>query len=601
MDANSPEYQQQVIDVEIKSLDESIRELKCRRNAIAPISTLPTEIITIIFSYLHLPSSSHLSSLPTKAVSDLFYSSRLPGTPPPGRLPDDPLSWLHPAHVCHRWREIALNHPPFWSHVDFTNLTSAGATETLARAKNSPLYLEAGISIDRWDDARIDAFKRELQTRVSQICYLDIHAESFHLLRVLEGLASPAPNLEHLSLSQPDMPSGGVPHILFGGSAPRLSSLKLCGFDIGWDSPLLKGLRYLEIREPPPIAWPDSLEWLNALREMPQLEKLVIHSSFLTDNPYKFTSNIQCSVSLPSLTHMDISAPAGNCAIALSFLSLPALTRLCVTLHSRLLFGSDIQDLFRYLSRHTHGPQDTEPLQSVLISSDRTRATILAWSEPDINVNVHDPFALLSMALSARIALSITSSYPRRRNCLHDRAIESLTLESIVTLTAQHRSRLDEGFWLRHAPKWSLLRCVRLAPPEARGFIEMLLQDRGGREDPVLPSLTELVLIDVEFSASRTDRLCDALMKRAEQGVPLETLDLRKCHATDFAVMLLCEIVVYVWGPAEALKIGGFRCSWDAATGGSFIIDEDRSDDSNSSDEDMAWVPEVTGLHMEED
>ena len=604
---NSPEYQRQLIDAEIKLLEQSILELKCRRNALAPVSSLPTEIITIIFSYLRLPGSSPAATpavsslLPNKAIADLFFSSRLPGAPPLGRLPDHPLSWLHAAQVCHQWREIALNHPPFWSNVDFTNLTLAGAVEILAQAKNSPLYLEARIPIASWDHARMNAFTMELQTRVSQICYLSINAKPFGLLKVFDGLSFPAPNLEYLSVSQPVVPEGTLPHTLFGGVTPRLSSLKLHDIDIDWESPLLKGLRYLEIRATDAVAWENS-NWLNALCKMPQLEKLVLHSVCVMANPAQPPLDIQCAV-LPSLTHMDISAAAGNCAITLSSLSLPALTRLCVTLHSHFPFGSDIPDMLPSLSRHTHGPQDVEPVQSVLISSERTRATILAWPEPDINIDVYDPFALLSVALSARIALSTTGGHPGSRYFLRDRAIESLPLERIVTLTAQHRLRLDERFWLIHAPKWPLLQCVRLAPPEACGFIEMLLQDRGGRENPLLPSLTELVLIDVQFSARRTDRLCDALMKRVEQGVPLETLDLRKCHATDFAVSLLSEIVVYVWAPAETLEMGVFRCSWDAATGGSFVIEEDHSDGSNSSDENMAWEPEEAGednLDMEE-
>jgi hypothetical protein len=46
---NSREYQQQAIDAEIKSLEESIQELKYRRNALAPVSSLPTEVIDAIF------------------------------------------------------------------------------------------------------------------------------------------------------------------------------------------------------------------------------------------------------------------------------------------------------------------------------------------------------------------------------------------------------------------------------------------------------------------------------------------------------------------------------------------------------------------------
>ena len=279
----SPEEQRRLIDAKIKLLEQSILELKCRRNTLAPVSSLPTEIITTIFSYLRLATTSSsspavLSLLPNKVIADLFSSSRLPGAPPLGRLPDHPLSWLHAAQVCHQWREIALNHPPFWSNVNLTNLTLAGAVEILARAKNAPLYLEARIPIASWDRDRVNAFTMELQTRVSQICHLSINAEPFDLLRVFDELSFPAPILETLSVSQPVEPGGTLPHTLFGGVTPRLSSLKLHDVDINWESPLLKGLRYLEIRAASATAW-DNSDWLNALCEMQQLEKLVLHST----------------------------------------------------------------------------------------------------------------------------------------------------------------------------------------------------------------------------------------------------------------------------------------------------------------------------------
>ena len=46
----------------------------------------------------------------------------------------------------HQWREISLNLPLFWSHIDFTNLTSAGAAEIVTLANKAPLYLEAAFS-----------------------------------------------------------------------------------------------------------------------------------------------------------------------------------------------------------------------------------------------------------------------------------------------------------------------------------------------------------------------------------------------------------------------------------------------------------------------
>ena len=303
--ANSPEYQRQLIDAEIKLLEQSILELKYRRNALAPVSSLPTEIIIIIFSYLRLPSSSPAATsavsslLPTKAIAELFSSSRLPGAPPPGRLSDhDPLSWLHAAQVCHQWREIALNHPPFWSNVDLTNLTLAGAVEILARAKNAPLYLEARIPIASWDYDRIDAFTMELQTRASQICHLSINAKPFGLLIVFVGPYFPAPILEHLSVSQPVDREGTLLDTLIGDVTPRHSSLKLHNVDINLASPLSKGLRCLEIHassDSETTAWADS-DWLNALCRMPQLEKLVLHSASLRSNFFPSTSDFQRSV-----------------------------------------------------------------------------------------------------------------------------------------------------------------------------------------------------------------------------------------------------------------------------------------------------------------
>jgi hypothetical protein len=135
---NPWERSQQTVDAEIKPLEESIRVLeestrasiraleesirasKTRRNALSPISSLPPEVFAAIFSF-----------------------ACLPGIPSLGGEPDHNLARIHLSHVCHQWREIALNLPLLWSHVDFTTLSLAGAIEILARAKSVPLYLEA--------------------------------------------------------------------------------------------------------------------------------------------------------------------------------------------------------------------------------------------------------------------------------------------------------------------------------------------------------------------------------------------------------------------------------------------------------------------------
>ncbi|KAH9070736.1 hypothetical protein EDB83DRAFT_361744 [Lactarius deliciosus] len=577
----SREHQRQVIDAEIKSLEESIRVLRVRRNALAPVSSLPTEVTTAIFSFLCLPSTSQQ-----------------------GGKPDHHLLSLRVAHVCRQWRNIALDLPFLWSHVDFTTVSLAGATEMLSRARTSPLYLEARVPIYLWDGPRFIAFQKELHSHVSHICHLSICTEPSHLFRTLEGLTSSAPALKYLSLSidkyRPRTPSRvSVPDNLFDGATPRLSCLKLRNCNISWKSPLLKSLAI----------------WLDALDEMPQLKTLVLHSASPSG---LFRFNIERTVTLPFLTHFDFSNSAEACALALAHLILPALTSLCLTAQSELPNGGDVQRLLPYVNQHSHGPQDTRPLQSVLIRGDRSRVDVFAWPV-DIDAEMHNTFTPCALKPSARVAFSVTSEdwfIPNTHIEVLDATIAALPLDNLLTLTAQHHTRLCEQMWRRHAPRWSLLKRVRLAPPAARGFREMVLQDNGGGGFPLLPSLTKLDLIDTALSARRTLRLCDALMKRVEQGVPLEALDLTTCFATSRAVRLLGEIVVDVWGPADFDTEEPILFASDSAAGGPFVTDNDSgtedspdddeedfytSGDDEGGDEEIDEDEDEEGSEMEED
>ncbi|KAI9444552.1 hypothetical protein H4582DRAFT_1909696 [Lactarius indigo] len=566
--ANSREYQKRAIDAEIKSLEESILALRLRRNALIPVSSLPPEVIAAIFSCLRLRASTAIT---------------IGGKP-------DLLAWLHVAHVCHRWREIALNQAPFWSHVDFTTLTSAGAAEILARAKKAPLHLEARVPVGLWDGARFNAFGKELQSRVSHVCHLAISAENFRIRKILGVLTSPAPTLEYLSLSNEKHQHRAlssrvfIPDNVFDGITPRLSCLELCNCNINWTPSL-------EI-------------WLDVLDEMPQLEMLILHSATPTAPPFPY--DVKRTVTLPVLTHLDISTSARDCALALAHLNSPALTWLYVAATSLRWDGGDVQEILPHLARHACGPHDTRPLESMLVCGDRTRADIFAWTVPDIDREVRDPITLLAATLHARVTLSITSKdwfLTETHTVILDAAMAALPLDSLVTLTVQNPTRLEEQVWCRHALRWPLLQRVRLPPPAARGFREMLLNDNGGREYPLLPSLVKLILINTGLSARRTLCLCDALMKRVEQGVPLETLDLRTCVGTPRAVQLLGEIVVDVLGPEEDFWTSEPPLSMsDPVARGRFVLDDDSgAEDYLDDDDEDEDDPNTSSDNMDED
>ncbi|KAF8264774.1 hypothetical protein EI94DRAFT_1737669 [Lactarius quietus] len=566
--ANPREYLRQAIDAEIKSLEGSIRTLRHRRNALAPVSSLPTEVVLIIFSLVR--------------EDDIF------------------LSWLQVAHVCHQWREIALNLPYFWSHVDFTTVGSAGAAEILTRAKKAPLHLMADIPFSRWDEARFSKFRKELHDHTFHIRHLQFSAESIQFSRTLNSLTSPAPTLESLKLMNhgsadgTTFSQGFIPETLFDESTPRLARLELSNYAINWKSPLLRGLKYLDIKSP--YKRPRVSIWLEALDEMPQLQTLILqYASPISPPNTSLPFDVERAVTLPSLTFLDITSRATDCGLALGHLVLPALTSLCLVVDSCFPDGSDVPETLPYVARHAK----THPLHSVFVRSNTMCVEMLACStSPDFDIyDTLTPEADMRNEISTPVTVDPVQVEFSVRNVdwspethteVFDTMMAALPLDSLVVFTAQRHTQLDEQFWLHHAPQWPLLQHIRLAPRAAHGFRELLLDDRNARLEipPLLPSLKKLILFDTRLSARRTLHLCDVLMERVEQGVPLETLDLSRCIATGRAVELLSEIVVEVLGPDEEPEdtVDTRYPRWDAMTRGLFVRDDSSGLEDNDED-----------------
>ncbi|KAF8257834.1 hypothetical protein EI94DRAFT_1835371 [Lactarius quietus] len=532
---NSQEHLQQTIDAEIKSLEEYIQ---------ASIQALKESVLML---------------------SAIFSFACLPGIPSLGGKPDNNLARLHISHVCHQWREIALNQSVLWSHVDFNTLSSTGVTEVLVWAKSVPLYLEATrLSWRCWDSFHIRTFNTELQA-------------------TLRGLVSPAPTLEYLSLSFRGVPTGSniIPDTLFDCSTPRLSRLELRNCDISWNSPLLKGLKYLEIIAQSESARPGLAVWLDALNEMPQLKVLTLHlaSPIAPSPPVPFGA--KRAITLPSLTHLYISDSELDCALALAHLDLPTLTWLCLTV--TIPNGCNVQGILPYIVRYAHGPQDVLPLQSMVIGSTEGHLNILAWTVPDIDVEMHDPPGFLGATLPPRVALSFKcENWGVSHLEILNMVMAGLPLDGLVMLAAQDvntssqlagdLSTSTQQFWLSHSPKWSLLRRVRLAH-----------------------SVHQLVLANGRLDADLTRYLCDASMKRVELGFPFGMLDLRISYPDDCnnsaAAQLLSEIMVDVVG----LVVGPYDTRdmrhkmldmWRPLARGPFFEDDSDDKDYDSDDED---------------
>ena len=359
---------------------------------------------------------SQFSSLPPEIFATIFSYSCLPCIPSLGRKPSRNRARFRISHVCHQWREIALSQPQLWSHINFNIVNLAGATEILARAKSVPLYMETKVSSQYGRHNELDLFLKEVQAHLPHVRHLSISAErDLELDRTIcWELVSPAPTLEYLSLSfrededrikgrtglrQLFIPDIQVLDTPFGGSTPRLSYLKYRNCNIRWNSPLLKGLKYLEIVTQHPMARPTLAVWLYTFDEIPTLKTLILHSAFPV-----FPFNVKRTVTLPSLTYLDISASLQDCALVSAHLTLPAFTSLCLTSVpvDRHTNGGGVHDCLMSVMRHIHGPQDIRPLQSALIYDFGNHLQLLAWPVPDIDTLVHDQPAFLGATHSKR-------------------------------------------------------------------------------------------------------------------------------------------------------------------------------------------------------
>jgi len=522
----------QTVDDEINSLEATLRALKSRRNALATISRLPPETLAVIFTFL---SSSALNE-------------------------SGSLTWIRVAHVCDQWRQIALGHPRFWSNVNVTRMSPAVMAEILARSKMAPLTLVAEMISHHWNSERYDACLKQFKVHIPHIRHLKITGD---LEAALERLSSSAPVLEFLCLSHKNdatfsSPQVDIPNTLFNRTTPRLTHLELHSCNISWKSPLLKGPQTLEIYGPSPGGRPELEDWLDALNEMSQLKTIMVHCATPIASPNTtFIPAPQRTVTLPFLTTFSIADCPRDCALALAHLVLPSLTFLSVTAESNRQGGEDARLLIPYVARNANGPQDTEPLRSILISGERAYAEMVAWAEPDADSGIRDPITMLRASASARVVfLTKNWDWPSgTASVFLDELLTELPLGSISTLTAHNNTQLTKEAWLRHARSWPLLERVRLVHTALRSFREMLAEDPPPN-GPLLPSLTTLILEHVSLTVQRTYHLRTMLIERIEQGVPFGALDLSTCFAADRAVQLLEEIVVDVQRPAMTMKVG---------------------------------------------
>ncbi|KAL0953739.1 hypothetical protein HGRIS_004928 [Hohenbuehelia grisea] len=305
------------IDEELGRIHESARQLKSRRNALAPVSRLPPELLARIFLFCATP--------PTQ---DDFggHSS---------------LSWMKEvSHICQHWREVALGCPRLWSNISFSR--PHWVEEMLKRSKMAPLSVKADMTYIT--PRQLEALKSSLE-HVGRTTELHMLAYKTTFNKYLTVLDKPAPMLESLFLRGPrynrfaTSDSFALPDSFLNAHAPNLRRLELDQCSISWSSPLLHNLRDLRLHDSLRPSMSDLLPALEAMKNLTSIDLKNCLPSGINDH--------DLWADLPGLKHITLEDNAEECVTLLSRLQYPTDTLVKLRCHSP---EDDFSTLFDHLS-----------------------------------------------------------------------------------------------------------------------------------------------------------------------------------------------------------------------------------------------------------
>lgn len=201
------------------------------------------------------------------------------------------------------------------------------------------------------------------------------------------------------------------------------------------------------------------------------------------------------------------------------------------------------------------GLRTPRALQNSFIRDNKERVDIVAWTMPrqDSDDGLRSSIDLPDETRTRPAHLEYSILDPRSQGKdmqQYDALLAALPLNSIASLTVDGRTILSKEDWRCQASRWQRLERVRLFNDAVPAFRAMF-KDAAVLGISLFPSLEELILSDISLNARKVHYLCEMLTGCVELGIPLRTLDLRTCTATNCtrAVQLLSEIVVDVLGP----------------------------------------------------
>ncbi|KAF8905730.1 hypothetical protein CPB84DRAFT_1771055 [Gymnopilus junonius] len=314
-----PEEALRLIDLELAEHFKSVAVLTRLRGRITnfclPVSRLPAEVLARIFT----------------TYQDAVMKERHAR----------PMAWISITHVCQHWREIAVNYPLLWTHIDFRY--PRWAEEMLLRSKPSDLVVhidsEAQVFTSHGQD--IEAFKvvqiffQQHLTRAVEIVLTGIDDIDLFQAMVICLPVTPVPRLRVLTLGGWGSPPLDADYIdtieLMEARLTNTVSLTTLEVDdaMEWDSKLLTGLIHLSVTNSLDEEFerrPSQLSFTKALGRLDTLQRLGLSYALPRPSDEQRTSNDDVNVALPNLQKVKLTDTVSLVLDFLRQVSIPATT-----------------------------------------------------------------------------------------------------------------------------------------------------------------------------------------------------------------------------------------------------------------------------------
>ncbi|KAI0672960.1 hypothetical protein C8Q78DRAFT_689884 [Trametes maxima] len=277
----------------LQVLDRSVALLKRYRNSLCPVHRLSPDILALVFLDL---------------VDD--YEA------PPANMHFGAVSWVYLAHVCHRWRTVALGCAMLWTQIS-TRYPEAALT-CLDRAGDAPLsFLVHARATSSNSKAILDrVYPHMNRMRHLYVPWTLIHDQNGVVSELLSSLiGAPAPLLETFYVYRV-RENGGclMMPTIFGGHTPRLRVLKLSYLYPHLGNASFGCLKELHIRgRKRELITMELSDLLDILQACPVLEVFVtVKARFKNSFPLEEVDEPMRQIRLDNLRRINISRCAAH-------------------------------------------------------------------------------------------------------------------------------------------------------------------------------------------------------------------------------------------------------------------------------------------------